>query len=74
MLEYVISDEDAPVTTNVGTQTCCDDWTDETVRNSIDTLTTLHKFSQAFDRLSLLYTNLSKTHALKITKEDPPRL
>ena len=70
-LEYVISDEDAPDTTDVGTQTCCDDWTDETVRNSGNTLSTLHKFSQAFDRLTSLYTELSKAHALKTSKEDP---
>ena len=73
-LRYVVSDnKDAPDTYDIGTQTCCDDWTDDTIRNSGNTLSTLHKFSQAFDRLTTLYTELRKAHALKTSKETDPR-
>ena len=73
-MQYKIeSDEDAPVTANAGTQTCNDDWTNEINREATETLTTLHNFSRSFDRLSSLYKDLSKTHALKTTKEENSR-
>jgi hypothetical protein len=73
-LRYVASDnEDAPDMFDMGTQTFCDDWTEETIRKSGNTLLSLHKFSIAFDRLTTLYTELRKAYALKSSKEPDPR-
>ena len=73
-LRYLASDnEDAPDMFDMGTQTHCDDWSEDTIRKSGNTLLSLHKFSMAFDRLTTLYTELRKAYALKSSQEPDPR-
>ena len=73
-LRYVVSDnEDAPDMFDMGTQTYCDDWSEETIRKSGNTLLSLHNFSLAFDRLTTLYTELRQAYALKSSKKPDPR-
>ena len=73
-LRYVVSDnEDAPDMFDMGTQTYCDDWSEETIRKSGNTLLSLHRLSLAFDRLTTLYTELRIAYGLKSSKKPDPR-